>query len=45
MPMPMNFRYKEVLQRGRPIHQKWDDFLDKTPADGCFTLGKDLQPI
>lgn len=29
--MPLDFKYKEVLERGRPRHEKWDNFLLKHP--------------
>lgn len=31
MPMPANFKYRDVLRRGRPRHEKWDSFSLKHP--------------
>ena len=31
MPMPANFRYREVALRGRPQHKGWDAFSIKHP--------------
>ena len=45
MPMPMNFRYKEVLQRGRPVHPKWDDFLIKHPPMAVSRWAKIFSPF
>ena len=32
MAMPLDFKYKNVLQRGRPKHNKYDDFYRKHRA-------------
>lgn len=29
MPMPLNFKYKDIFLRGRPEHEKYDDFWRK----------------
>ena len=31
MQMPAGFKYKEILRRGRPSHEKWDSFFIKHP--------------
>ena len=31
MAMPLDFKYKRVLQRGRPKHEKYDEFYRKHP--------------
>ena len=35
MPMPANFRYREVFLRGRPQHAQYDEFGARHPKMSC----------
>lgn len=45
MAMPVNFKYRDVLERGRPIHEKWDDFRMKHPPMPAGRWAKIFSPF
>lgn len=45
MPMPANFRYTAVLQRGMPQHDKWDSFRLKHPSMPAEKWAKIFSPF
>ena len=45
MMMPGNFKYQDVLSRGRPIHEKWDDFRMKHPPMPASRWAKIFSPF
>ena len=45
MPMPENFRYKEVLSRGRPCHDPMSRFRMKHPKMPCSRRAKIFAPF
>ena len=45
MAMPLDFKYKNVLQRGRPKHNKYDDFYRKHPPMDRVRWAKIFAPF
>ena len=45
MAMPVNFKYKDALRRGRPIHGKWDEFWMKHPPMPASRWAKIFSPF
>ena len=45
MPMPANFRYREVALRGRPQHKGWDAFSIKHPPMPASRWAKIFSPF
>lgn len=45
MPMPANFRYKDVALRGRPEHKGWDAFSLKHPPMSASRWAKIFSPF
>ena len=45
MQMPAGFKYKEVLRRGRPSHEKWDSFFIKHPPMAPSRWAKIFAPF
>ena len=45
MAMPLDFKYKRVLQRGRPKHNKYDDFYRKHPPMDRVRWAKIFAPF
>ena len=45
MPMPENFRYAAVLQKGMPQHDRWDDFRLKHPSMSTERWAKIFSPF
>ena len=45
MTMPLDFKYKNVLQRGRPKHNKYDDFYRKHPPMDRVRWAKIFAPF
>ena len=45
MQMPAGFKYKEILQRGRPSHEKWDSFFIKHPPMSPSRWAKIFAPF
>ena len=45
MPMPENFRYKEVMLRGRPCHDPGSSFRIKHPKMPCSRRAKIFAPF
>ena len=45
IPMPINFKYKEVFLRGRPRHEKYDDFWRKHPPMPASRWAKIFAPF
>ena len=45
MPMPANFKYTDVLERGRPRHEKWDSFMLKHPPMTTAHWAKIFSPF
>lgn len=45
MEMPANFKYKEVYLRGRPRHEKYDDFWRKHPPMSASRWSKIYNPF
>ncbi len=45
MAMPSNFKYQDALRRGRPIHEKWDDFGMKHPPMPASRWAKIFSPF
>lgn len=45
MPMPANFRYKDVALRGRPEHKGWDAFSIKHPPMPASRWAKIFSPF
>ena len=45
MPMPANFKYKEVFLRGRPRHEKYDSFYLKHPPMPVSRWAKIFSPF
>ena len=45
MAMPLDFKYKKVLQRGRPRHEKFDDFWRKHPPMDTLRWAKIFAPF
>lgn len=44
MAMPPDFRYREVFLRGRPRHEKYDDFGARHPKMSCAKRAKIFAP-
>lgn len=44
MAMPADFRYREVFLRGRPRHEKYDDFGARHPKMPCAKRAKIFAP-
>ena len=45
MAMPANYRYQNVVARGRPQHDKWDDFRIKHPPMARNQRAKIFNPF
>jgi hypothetical protein len=45
MAMPLDFKYKNVLQRGRPRHDKYDNFYRKHPPMDTVRWAKIFAPF
>ena len=45
MPMPANFKYTDVLRRGRPHHEKWDSFSLRHPPMSATHWAKIFSPF
>ena len=45
MSMPVNFKYRDVARKGRPVHQKWDSFWMKHPPMGAARWAKIFAPF
>ena len=45
MPMPANFRYINVLQKGMPRHEEWDSFRIKHPPMSASRWAKIFSPF
>ena len=45
MQMPTGFRYKEVLRRGRPKHEKYDSFWIRHPPMPTSRWAKIFAPF
>lgn len=45
MAMPVNFKYKDTLSRGRPVHEKWDEFWMKHPPMPASRWAKIYSPF
>ena len=45
MPMPENFRYKNVYLRGKPVHRDMDAFSLKHPAMDSGKRAKIFSPF
>ena len=45
MPMPANFRYMDVLQKGMPRHEGWDSFRIKHPPMSASRWAKIFSPF
>ncbi len=45
MPMPANFRYRDVALQGRPEHKGWDAFLIKHPPMPASRWAKIFSPF
>ena len=45
MPMPDDFRYREVAIRGKPNHQEGDDFLRRHPRMMSAKRAKIFSPF
>ena len=45
MAMPSSFKYQDALRRGRPIHEKWDDFWMKHPPMPASRWAKIFSPF
>ena len=45
MTMPSNFKYQDALRRGRPIHEKWDEFWMKHPPMPASRWAKIFSPF
>ncbi len=45
MPVPADFKYGEVLRRGRPRHEKWDRFSLKHPPMPAGKWAKIFSPF
>ena len=45
MQMPAGFKYKEILRRGRPSHEKWDSFFIKHPPMSPSRWAKIFAPF
>ena len=45
MPMPVNFKYRSVFLKGKPRHQKYDDFWRKHPPMGAARWAKIFAPF
>ena len=45
MAKPSNFKYEDTLRRGRPIHEKWDDFWMRHPPMPASRWAKIFAPF
>lgn len=45
VPMPADFKYYEVLKRGRPYHEKWDSFSLRHPPMAAAHWAKIFSPF
>ncbi len=45
MPMPADFRYKDLFYAGRPVHQKYDDFWCRHPNMDLSRRAKIFAPF
>ena len=45
IPMPANFKYRDVLRKGRPVHRKFDDFWRKHPPMAASRWAKIFAPF
>ena len=45
IPMPANFKYLDVLRRGRPRHEKWDSFTMRHPPMPVARWAKIFSPF
>ena len=45
MAMPVNFKYEDALRKGRPIHEKWDEFWMKHPPMPASRWAKIFSPF
>ena len=45
MQMPAGFKYKEILRRGRPSHEKWDSYFIKHPPMAPSRWAKIFAPF
>ena len=45
MAMPVNFKYEDALRKGRPIHEKWDEFWMKHPPMPASRWAKIFTPF
>lgn len=45
LPMPADFRYRDVLRTGRPRHEKWDDFSLRHPPMDPARWAKIFNPF
>ena len=43
--LPSSFRYKNVLEKGRPVHDKYDSFSLKHPAMDLSRRAKIFSPF
>ena len=43
--MPANFKYTDVLRRGRPRHEKWDSFSLRHPPMSAAHWAKIFSPF
>ena len=45
MPMPADFKYKDLYLAGRPKHEKFDEFWCKHPPMDCGKRAKIFKPF
>ena len=45
MPMPATFKYRNVFNKGMPVHEKWDAFSVKHPPMPAARWAKIFAPF
>ena len=45
MPMPADFRHRELFYAGRPVHRKYDDFWYRHPTMSLSRRAKIFAPF
>ena len=45
MPMPLNFKYRDVFLKGMPHHERWDSFLLRHPPMPASRWAKIFSPF
>lgn len=45
MPMPADFKYRDVFLKGRPQHERFDDFAIRHPKMDCGKRAKIFSPF